>query len=107
TACQQAGIKDHHIILDPGFGFGKTMEHNFSLIKHLKQFETLGFPILAGLSRKSMFDHLLSRPSDQRLAASLAGALLCAQQGAKIIRVHDVKETVDVLKVWQAVVHAS
>jgi len=101
-ACEQAGIKTEHIILDPGFGFGKTMAHNFSLIKHLKSFGSLGLPILAGLSRKSMFDHLLSRAPTERLAASLAGALLCAQHGAKIIRVHDVKETADVIKVLEA-----
>lgn len=102
NACQRAGIAKGQIILDPGFGFGKTMDHNFSLLKHLNAFEALGLPILAGLSRKSMFDHLLARAPDQRLAASLAGALLCAQQGANIIRVHDVKETVDVLRVLQA-----
>ncbi|NRA55339.1 MAG: dihydropteroate synthase [Gammaproteobacteria bacterium] len=102
AACEQAGIKKEHIIVDPGFGFGKTMGHNFSLIKHLTAFEALGLPILAGLSRKSMFDHLLSRAPNERLAASLAGALLCAQQGAKIIRVHDVKETADVIKVLAA-----
>ena len=102
NACLQAGIQQAHIILDPGFGFGKTMVHNFKLIKHLKSFSKLGYPVLAGLSRKSMFDHLLSREPNQRLAASLAGAILCVQQGAKIIRVHDVKETVDVIKVLQA-----
>jgi len=106
AACVQAGIKREHIIVDPGFGFGKTMDHNFSLIKHLTAFEALGLPILAGLSRKSMFDHLLSRAPNERLAASLAGALLCAQQGAKIIRVHDVKETADVIKVLAATLQA-
>jgi dihydropteroate synthase len=107
TACEQAGIKREHLILDPGFGFGKTMAHNFSMIKGLKSFETFGLPILAGLSRKSMFDHLLSRAPNERLAASLAGAMLCVQQGAKIIRVHDVKETVDVIRVLQATEQAS
>jgi dihydropteroate synthase len=107
AACEQAGIKREHIILDPGFGFGKTMTHNFSMIKELKSFETFGLPILAGLSRKSMFDHLLNRAPNERLAASLAGAMLCVQQGAKIIRVHDVKETVDVIKVLQATEQAN
>ncbi len=100
--CVAAGIEYNQIIVDPGFGFGKTMEHNFSLIKHFKRFEQFGLPLLAGLSRKSMFEHLLGAKVDQRLASSLAGALLCAQQGANIIRVHDVKPTADVLAVLKA-----
>jgi dihydropteroate synthase len=103
VACRQAGIKDEHIILDPGFGFGKTMANNFSLIKHFNEFSSYGFPLLAGLSRKSMFDHLLGLKIDERLASSLTGALLCAQQGASIIRVHDVKETADMLKILSTV----
>ncbi|NRA59735.1 MAG: dihydropteroate synthase [Psychrobium sp.] len=98
-ACLNAGIKRSALILDPGFGFGKTMAHNFLMIEQFNQFSTFSLPLLAGLSRKSMFDQLLTRKVDQRLASSLAGALLCAQQGAGIIRVHDVKETADVLAV--------
>ncbi|MDP2562679.1 dihydropteroate synthase [Psychrobium sp. 1_MG-2023] len=105
--CVNAGIKREQIILDPGFGFGKTMEHNFSLVKHFAHFKQFNLPLLAGLSRKSMFEHLLAREVDERLAASLAGALLCAQQGAQIIRVHDVKETADVLKVLEATEQAT
>jgi len=100
--CVGAGLDYEKIIVDPGFGFGKTMQHNFSLIKYFKRFDQFGLPLLAGLSRKSMFDDLLSLTVDQRLASSLAGALLCAQQGANIIRVHDVKATADVLSVLKA-----
>lgn len=105
TCCVEAGITPDRLILDPGFGFGKTLEHNFSLLGHLSYFAELQRPILAGLSRKSMFGKLLNRDTDERLAASLSGALLCAQQGAQIIRVHDVKETNDVLRVWHAATH--
>jgi len=105
-ACRQAGIKDKNIIIDPGFGFGKTMHNNFSLLKHFNEFSSFGYPLLAGLSRKSMFDHLLGLKIDERLAPSLTGALLCAQQGASIIRVHDVKETEDMLKILVAVSQA-
>lgn len=101
-ACQQAGIKLEHIILDPGFGFGKTLSHNYELLKRLDEFNLMGCQILAGLSRKSMIGNLLNKPTDERLAGSLAGALIAMQKGAKIIRVHDVAQTVDVLKVWQA-----
>ncbi|MDP5213759.1 dihydropteroate synthase [Pseudoalteromonas tunicata] len=101
-ACQQAGIKLENIILDPGFGFGKTLNHNYELLKRLDEFNLLGCEVLAGLSRKSMIGNLLNKPIEQRLAGSLAGALIAMQKGAKIIRVHDVAQTVDVLKVWQA-----
>ncbi len=99
--CQAAGIGKEKIVLDPGFGFGKTVDHNFHLLSQFGFFTELGMPLLAGLSRKSMFGHLLEREAQDRLAASLAGALLCAQQGAAIIRVHDVVETVDVIKVLE------
>jgi len=105
-ACRNAGIKEKNIIVDPGFGFGKTMDNNFSLLKHFNDFSTLGYPLLAGLSRKSMFDHLLGLKVNDRLAPSLTGALLCAQQGASIIRVHDVKETADMLKILNTVTQA-
>ena len=105
AACEAAGIDKGRLILDPGFGFGKTLAHNFALLGGLKAFSTFGLPILAGLSRKSMFGQLLTRDTHERLPASLAGALLCAQQGANIIRVHDVKETNDVINVWLASVN--
>lgn len=102
-ACVSAGIARERIIIDPGFGFGKTLEQNFHLLANLSKFNQLDLPILAGLSRKSMIGNLLSRDVEQRLAGSLSTAMLAAQQGAHIIRVHDVQETVDVLKVLKAV----
>jgi len=98
----QAGIPRERIVVDPGFGFGKTAAHNFELLRRLKEFSSLGFPILAGWSRKSTLGKLTGRPADERLAASLAAALLALQGGATILRVHDVKETRDVIAVWQA-----
>lgn len=105
-ACLQAGIEQSHIILDPGFGFGKTVEHNFELLKHLNAFVASGFPVLAGLSRKSMIGAVTHQPVEKRLVGSVAGALLAAQNGAKILRVHDVEATADALKVWQAMLAA-
>ncbi|MFM2484381.1 dihydropteroate synthase [Celerinatantimonas yamalensis] len=93
------GMNPEHIILDPGFGFGKTVEHNFAMLRHLENFHQLGYPLLVGVSRKSMFGQLLDRRVDERLAASLAGACIAASKGAAILRVHDVRETADVLKV--------
>lgn len=106
SACHDAGIVSNQIILDPGFGFGKTLDHNYQLLQRLSEFKALGFPLLTGLSRKSMFGDWLGRNVEQRLAASLAGALLCAQQGASIIRVHDVEQTSDVLKVLQKTIES-
>jgi dihydropteroate synthase len=102
TACEDVGIASSRLILDPGFGFGKSLEQNYSLLAQMNKFQSLNLPILAGLSRKSMIGTLLNREVNQRLAGSLATVILAAQQGAKIIRVHDVKETVDVLKVLHA-----
>ncbi|XOV77446.1 MAG: dihydropteroate synthase [Aestuariibacter sp.] len=102
-ACEQAGIARQRLILDPGFGFGKTLDHNFQLLSNLQHFDHFSLPILAGLSRKSMFGNLLQREVTERLAGSLAGAVIAAQSGAAIIRVHDVKETVDALTVLQKV----
>ena len=102
-ACEEMGIAKQRLILDPGFGFGKTLAQNYQLLAHFNDFHAFGLPLLAGLSRKSMIGNLLNRKVDERLAGSLATALLAAQQGAHIIRVHDVKETVDVLKILQAV----
>ena len=101
-ACETAGIKFERLILDPGFGFGKTLSHNYQILARFDDFNKLGLPLLAGLSRKSMIGNLFNRDTNERLAGSLAGALIAAQNGAKIIRVHDVKETADVLGVYQA-----
>jgi dihydropteroate synthase len=97
--CIKAGIKSENIIIDLGFGFGKSLPHNFELLNATHQFVELGFPVLTGVSRKSMFGQLLNRDINTRLAGSLAGAMIAMQQGSKIIRVHDVAETVDVMKV--------
>jgi dihydropteroate synthase len=96
------GIGADRIVVDPGFGFGKTVEHNLQLLRRLRDFADLGVPLLAGLSRKSTIGRLTGRPVEERLAGSLALALLALQGGARILRVHDVKETKDVIGVWQA-----
>ncbi len=103
-ACRDAGVAQSRIVLDPGFGFGKTLEHNLALLARLDELAALGFPVLAGMSRKSMLGALTGRenPSD-RLAASLAAHLIAARNGAAVLRVHDVAETVDALKVLRAV----
>lgn len=101
-ACLDAGIPREHLLIDPGFGFGKTLEHNYELLAKLETFAQFELPILIGLSRKSMIGNLLGRPTSERLAGSLAGAMIAAQKGAHIIRVHDVPETMDMLKVLQA-----
>lgn len=101
-ACLRAGIPRELLILDPGFGFGKSLEHNYELLAKLDHFSKFDLPILIGLSRKSMIGNLLAKPTSERLAGSLAGALIAAQKGAHIIRVHDVAQTVDMLKVLQA-----
>jgi dihydropteroate synthase len=103
AACKQVGISTDRIILDPGFGFGKTLEQNFELLTKLSTFKSFGLPILAGLSRKSMLGNLLNREVDERLAGSITAAVIAAQQGANIIRVHDVKETIDALKILATV----
>jgi len=95
-----SGIEIERIVVDPGFGFGKTVEHNLTLLKRLPELSEL--PILAGLSRKSSLQKITGRPVEDRLAGSLAMALLALQGGAKILRVHDVKETRDVIAVWEA-----
>lgn len=100
--CVQAGINKHQLMIDPGFGFGKTLVQNYQLLKELPLFERLGLPVLVGISRKSMIGNLLHADVEQRLAGSVAAALISAQKGAKIIRVHDVKETVDALTVLAA-----
>lgn len=97
-----AGIAKDRLILDPGFGFGKTLEHNLELLRHFAQLSIAGLPLLAGLSRKSMLGAITSRPLDRRLAASVAAAVLAVQRGANIVRVHDVEETRDALAVRAA-----
>jgi len=101
-ACCDAGLKREQLLIDPGFGFGKSLAHNYALLNRLEEFKSLGLPILIGLSRKSMMGDLLHRDVSQRLAGSLAGGMLAAQRGANIIRAHDVAETVDVLRVLEA-----
>ena len=100
AALTSSGIETARIVVDPGFGFGKTVEHNLILLKRLSELSEL--PILAGLSRKSSLQKITGRPVEERLAGSLAMALLALQGGAKILRVHDVKETRDVIAVWEA-----
>ena len=99
SICRQAGIAGEHIIVDPGFGFGKSLEHNYQMLAKLEEFHTLNVPVLAGMSRKSMIGHLLQREIGQRLAGNIAVATVAAHKGAQIIRVHDVKETVDAVKI--------
>ena len=103
AAAESAGIQRKRIVIDPGFGFGKTLEHNLTLLRELKKLTELGVPVLAGLSRKSMLGALTGQDVAQRLPASIAAALIAVQHGAKIVRVHDVRATVDALKVWNAV----
>lgn len=100
--CQRAGIKASNIILDPGFGFGKTLQHNYQLLTELHRFIATGYPVLAGMSRKSMIGQLLGVGPSDRLAGSLACATIAAMQGAQIIRVHDVKETAEAMQVVAA-----
>lgn len=97
-----AGIEPQRIVLDPGIGFAKTAEHNWTLLRRQQELAVLGRPLLLGWSRKSALGHLTGRPVTDRLAASVAAALAAVQQGAAIVRVHDVAATVDALKVWRA-----
>lgn len=103
AAAVNAGIDRENIIVDPGFGFGKSLAHNMTLLHNLDEFNVLGGPILAGLSRKSMIGMALGLPVEQRLHASVALALIAAQNGAGIVRVHDVAPTVQALQMWNAV----
>lgn len=103
-ACEMAGIERKRVLVDPGFGFGKTLEHNLALLRALERFRELGAGLFVGLSRKSMIGALTGRASpDDRAAGSAAAALIAAQRGARIVRVHDVAATRDALAVWQAV----
>lgn len=102
-AAQAAGIPAQCLVIDPGFGFGKTLEHNLELLRGLKKLQSLGAPILVGLSRKSLIGKALGLPVEGRLHASVALALIAVQNSARIVRVHDVGPTVEALRMWQAV----
>jgi len=103
AAAARVGIDRRRLCIDPGFGFGKNLSHNLTLLRQLGDVQaTVGLPVLAGLSRKSMIGTLTGRPAEQRLAGSIGAALAAIVQGARIVRVHDVAETVDAIKVWQA-----
>ena len=106
VALGAAGVEATRIVLDPGIGFGKTVDHNLQLLEALDEFAVFGMPLLIGVSRKSLIGALTGRPVDGRLAGSLAAALAAVARGAKIVRVHDVPETRDALRVWQAIEEA-
>ena len=103
TACRDAGIDDEKIVIDPGFGFGKTHEHNVRLLASLDEFQELGMPLLVGLSRKSTLGALTGKDVEERLPAGIAAAILAVERGAHIVRTHDVDETIDALKIASAV----
>ncbi|MDH2919508.1 MAG: dihydropteroate synthase [Sideroxydans sp.] len=102
-ACEAVGIESDRLVIDPGFGFGKSVAHNFAMLGNLSEFAEIGVPVLAGLSRKSMLGEVTGQPVEQRLSASVAAALIAVQRGAELLRVHDVRATVDALKIWSAV----
>jgi dihydropteroate synthase len=101
-ALEGAGVASHRIALDPGFGFGKSVEHNRALFRALPALAQVGYPLVAGLSRKKMLGDFTGRPVAERAAASVAAALLAVQNGASLVRVHDVRDTVDAIDVWMA-----
>src|SRR2546421_1973918 len=103
AAAEAAGVERSRVVVDPGFGFGKTAAHNLTVLRNLRQLAAIGVPLIAGLSRKSTLGKITGRPVGERLAGSLAMALLALERGATILRVHDVKETKDVIAVWEAV----
>jgi dihydropteroate synthase len=103
AAAERSGIGRERIVIDPGFGFGKTLEHNLALLHHLGKLAALGVPVLAGLSRKSMLGKITGRDVDERIYAGVAAALIAVGNGAAIIRAHDVAATRDAFAVWQAV----
>ncbi len=107
NACAQVGIAAERIVLDPGFGFAKNTQHNYELFKRMSELHQLQRPLLIGVSRKSMVGNILHQPVDQRLYGSLALAVMALERGAKILRVHDVAETMDVLKIFNAVQSAA
>lgn len=103
SSCVNAGIKKENLVIDPGFGFGKSVGHNLELLKNLGQFREFGLPVLAGLSRKSLIEKVLGKSITQRLSASLALAVIAVLNGANIIRVHDVAESLDAIRMTEAV----
>ena len=106
AAAVDAGVPEERVLLDPGIGFGKTLEHNLALLAGLPALAGLGRPLLVGVSRKGMFGTLLGRDVDERMPASVAGGLAAVARGAAVLRVHDVRDTVDALAVWTAVAAA-
>jgi dihydropteroate synthase len=102
-ALEAGGVARDDIVIDPGFGFGKTLEHNLALFRSLPALAALGYPLLAGVSRKRMIGEITGRALAERAAGSVAAALLAVQNGASLVRVHDVRETVDALRVWRAI----
>ena len=102
-ACEMAGISRKKLLVDPGFGFGKSLEHNLRLLRQLSRLVALGVPVMAGLSRKGMIGTLTGRAVDERVVGSAVAAVLAVQNGAQVVRVHDVAATVDALRVWSAV----
>lgn len=107
SACAAGGVARKRLLIDPGFGFGKTLQHNLALLGSLRAFERLELPIMVGISRKSMLGALTGRVVvEDRTSASVAAALIAVERGARIVRVHDVGPTVDALKIWQATVDA-
>jgi len=104
-AATDAGIRPHNIIVDPGFGFGKTLEHNLQLLQSLAEFKSLGASLLVGMSRKGMIGTILNKPVDQRLYGSVSSAVIAAMSGADIVRVHDVPETIDAIAMVNALRH--
>jgi dihydropteroate synthase len=105
NAAQQAGIDPSRIVLDPGFGFGKRTAHNLTLLNHLNDIQALGLPLLIGLSRKSVLGQVVGSSVDERVHASIAASVVSVMKGANIVRVHDVKPTIDALKIVQAVMN--
>jgi dihydropteroate synthase len=101
-AAVRAGVPEERVLLDPGIGFGKRLEDNLALLRGLRSLAAIGRPIVVGVSRKSMFAALLGRAVDERMAGSLAAGLLAVDEGAAVLRVHDVRDTVDAVRVWQA-----
>jgi dihydropteroate synthase len=101
-ACEMAGIVRQRIVIDPGIGFGKTLEHNLALLKAIPELAASGYPVLIGVSRKSMFKALFGRDVQERIVPSVVAAVRAATLGARILRVHDVRETVDALRLWTA-----
>jgi len=99
----QKGVNQNRIAIDPGFGFGKSLEHNLNLLANFGLFSKLTYPVLAGISRKSMLGKIIGKDTDERVSPSIAAAIMAADRGAKIVRVHDVPETVDALKLWDAI----